>query len=271
MSRNHLFHTAPHRNNYILKDGVLCDLSDINHIKEQSFGGLGTLIDHFQSEPLKIQYRIYPLRSTQWEKHVSNFHWDFNELDTNDRYAFCQLDKAGLLHIVEAIYQVHCQDLEQIDIPMEQHLVTPCETKGVQNSFIRVYGLRAGLPCTIVQFHGEVLHDNCHKKGFQSLHFTLSGILEDALHCQKVQGSKMNARPAIAGLYGLKNKAIQNVPCITNAHPEFSPSMPRSIFVVELDKRQSMLSELRSMSQKAENKQRELREPMASIDNFEER
>nr|WP_321303036.1 hypothetical protein [Alcaligenes faecalis] len=45
----------------------------------------------------------------------------------------------------------------------------------------------------------------------------------------------------------------------SKAHPEFSPSMARTFFVVELDKRQSMLSELRSRSLKAENKQRELR------------
>lgn len=190
----------------------MCDIPGISHIQSRSYGGIGSLIDHFPSRPLQVAYRIYPVRTSLRVDPTSFFHRNRSALNTHDTHGFCKLHRSHLLHIVEEIYQVHCKNVAQIDIPTRHSLIHPLASDNVRNPFIRIYGLRDGLPGTVIQFRGELINDDLQAEEFQSLLFAMHDILYDAQHFQDAQNFELNARPVMIGQYSAMNEVIQLEP-----------------------------------------------------------
>lgn len=187
----------------------MSEIPNANRLQSRSYAGIGWLVDHFPVEPVRIHYRLYSVRVFQPNNPGLPSTYNHGSSDANEFLAVYELDKTSLQRIVEDIYQVHCQLIDHIDIPLPLSLQNPLTKHALRNTFVRVYGLREGLPCASIQFRGEMLTHEQHSEHFQSMHFTLYDILNDARGCQESQAFDLHPKPATSGICGLMNRAIR--------------------------------------------------------------
>lgn len=178
----------------------MCRSLSVSHFQIQGSTGIGWLVDLFPVERVRIHYRLFSDSALQPNNQKKSTN-DHVALDSDSFLAVYEMDKSRLHRIVEDIYQVHCKLIEHIDIPIQQSLLNPESKLELRNTFIRVFGLRAGLPCTIIQFRGEILTHDHRSEHLQSLHFALYDILSDARKCQKTQDFELHPKPLITELF----------------------------------------------------------------------